>query len=114
MKMEKIIIHYGIQGNGMRFNLSLGSYKAIKTLFPDAQPAKGLFVEYDFRTNFAEYHPHLENYIFPALLGLANQSDLTKIQRVDFVKTPERIVTYTIELNLKQNQHEQNIQPLLG
>jgi hypothetical protein len=112
--MEKIIIHYGIQGNGMRFNLSIPSYKGIKDNFPDAQPAKGLFVEYDFRTNFADYHPHLENYVFPALVGLANQADLKKIQQVDFVKTPEKIVTFTIEQNSKQKHREQEIQPVLG
>ena len=112
--MEKVIIHYGIQGNGMRFNLTIKSYDEIKATFPDAQPAKGLFVEYDFRTNFAEYHPHLENYVFPALVGLANQEDLKKIKQVDFVKTPGMILTYTMNQNLKQTQNEQKIQPVLG
>jgi hypothetical protein len=110
--MEKIIIHYGIQGNGMRFNLSLGSYKAIKMLFPDAQPAKGLFVEYDFRTNFAEYHPHLENYVFPALLGLANQNDLKTIRRIEFVRTLKGEPTYIIEQ--KQSEKDSKIQPVSG
>ena len=108
--MEKVIIHYGIQGNGMRFNLTIKSYDEIKATFPDAQPAKGLFVEYDFRTNFAEYHPHLENYVFPALVGFFNPNDLKKIKIVEFVKVPEGIVTYKIEQTNEQLHEE----PIFG
>jgi hypothetical protein len=112
--MEKIKIYYGVQGNGMAFRMALDSYKAIKEQFKDAQPAKGVFVEFDFRTNFADYHPHLERYVFPALVGLANDADLDRIGIVEFIKTPELIVTYTIEQNKKQNQNEQKIQPVFG
>jgi hypothetical protein len=108
--MEKLTIHYGIQGNGMKFGLTVRNYNLIKAIFPDAQPAKGVFVEYDMKTNFAQYHPHLERYVFPALLGLANEADLKKIKRVEFIKTPEMIVTHTIEQN--QNVYEQEVQSL--
>ena len=112
--MEKITIYYGTQGNGMTFRMDLDDYKAIKEQFADAQPAKGVFVEYDFRTNFADYHPHLERYVFPALVGLANTADLETIKRIEFIKTPGMTLTHTIEQNKKQNQNEQKIQPVLG
>ncbi len=112
--MEKITIYYGTQGNGMTFRMALGDYDAIKVQFPDAQPAKRVFVEYDFRTNFADYHPHLERYVFPALVGLANAADLKKIGRIEFLKTPGSILTFTIEQNKKQHQNEQEIQLVLG
>jgi hypothetical protein len=112
--MEKVIIHYGIQGNGMRFNLTFKSYNDIKSAFPDAQPAKGLFVEYDFRTNFAVYHPHLENYVFPALLGLANQEDLKKIKRIEFTQSLKGEATYIIEQNPSVTQNDLKIQLVSG
>lgn len=112
--MEKVIIHYGIQGNGMRFNLTIKSYDEIKATFPDAQPAKGLFVEYDFRTNFADYHPHLENYVFPALVGLANQEDLKKIKRVEFTQSLKGKATYIIEQNLTPLKNDSKIQLVSG
>jgi hypothetical protein len=103
--MQYLTIHYGVQGNGIKFGLTLRNYNAIKAAFPNAQPAKGLFVEYDMRTNFESYHPHLEKYIFPALLGLANEADLKQFQKIEFVKTPEMTVTFTIEQN--STIHEQ-------
>jgi hypothetical protein len=108
--MEKLVIHYGIQGNGMKFGLTVRNFKIIKELFPDAQPAKGVFVEYDMRTNFAQYHPHLERYVFPALLGLANEADLKKIKHIEFVKTPEMIVTHTIDQTTPSEIYEQEVQ----
>jgi ethanolamine utilization protein EutP (predicted NTPase) len=97
--MEKLTIYYGIQGNGMRFNLMVQHYKTIKTLFPNAQPAKGIFVEYDMRSNFADYHPQLERHVFPALVGVVTKDDLARFKRIEFVKTPELTITYTIEQN---------------
>ena len=112
--MEKIRIYYGIQGNGMAFRMAVSDYKAIKAQFPDAQPAKGVFVEYDFRANFADYHPHLERYVFPALVGVANEADLKKFERIEFFRTPGITLTYTIEQNKKQPQHDQEEQLVLG
>ena len=112
--MEKITIYYGIQGNGMAFRLAVGDYRAIKEQFADAQPSKGIFVEYDFRTNFADYHPHLERYVFPAIVGLANTTDLEKIKRIEFVKTPGLTLTHTIDQTEKQNKNDQKIQPVFG
>ena len=108
--MDKITIHYGIQGNGLSFGLTATDYKAIKQAFPKAQPSKGVFVEYDMRSNFKEYRPQLERYIFPTLVGMFEEGDLKQFKRIEFVKTPQMIVTYIIE----QNQYEQKIQSLPG
>ena len=112
--MEKITIYYGIQGNGVSFGLDIDDYRAIKKQFPNAQPSKGVFVEYDMRSNFADYRPQLERYVFPALVGVVNDEDLKKFDRIEFVKTPGLIVTYIIEQNKKQNQNEQKEQLVLG
>ena len=47
--MKRVRIHYGIQGNGIVFRFQKGDYLALKAEFPLAQPAKGIFVEYDIR-----------------------------------------------------------------
>ena len=112
--MEKIIIYYGIQGNGIKFNMGPKHYKAVKELFPDAQPAKGVFIEYDFRTNFADYHPQLERYVFPALIGTPNDADLKKIEYVEFMLMPGSIVTYTIGKSKTINENEPKEQLVFG
>ena len=114
IKMKKITIYYGIQGNGIKFNLATKDYKTIKVLFPNAQPAEGVFVEYDFRTNFAEYHPQLERYVFPTLIGTPNDTDLKKIERVEFILMPGSIVTHIIEQTKNQIQNEPVEQLIFG
>jgi hypothetical protein len=95
--MEKLQIRYGIQGNGITFRLLWSTYKIIKEVFPDAQPSKGIFVEYDMREDFAQNHAHLEKYIFPALVGLADEKKLKYFKIIEFIKTPQEIVTYTLQ-----------------
>ena len=97
--MEKIRINYGIQGNGMTFGLDSDDYKAIKSNFLNAQPAKRIFVEYDWRSDFKKNHAQLEKYVFPALVGLTNEEDLKKIKRIEFYYSLEGKVTYVIEQN---------------
>ena len=108
--MEKLQIYYGVQGDGMTFNLMPYDYDTIKTMFPDSQPPESIFVTYDWRVDFANYHANLERYIFPALMGLKDDSDLKQFKTIEFVKTPEEVVTYTIEQNSKH--YEQEIQPI--
>ena len=72
---------------------------AIKEMFPDARPPKSIFVTYDWRTDFANYHANLEKYIFPALMGFVDDQDLKRFKTIEFIKTPEKTVTYTIEQN---------------
>ena len=100
--MDKLTIHYGIQGNGIRFGLTYDDYQKIKKLFPQAQPSKGVFVEYDIRSNFKDYRPQLERYVFPTLVGMFDEADLKQFKYIEFVKTPEMTVTYTIEQNTPQ------------
>ena len=109
--MEKLQILYGVQGDGMTFLLQLKDFNAFKEKFPNAKPPKSIFVTYDWRTDFANYHANLEKYIFPALMGFQNDEDLKQFKTIEFVKMPEERVTYTIEQN--QNVHnEQEIQPI--
>jgi hypothetical protein len=107
--MEKLQILYGVQGDGMTFTLRLRDYLSFKERFPDARPPKSIFVNFDWRTDFANYHGNLEKYIFPALMGFVDEKDLKKFKKIDFVKMPEERVTYTIEQN---EQDEQEIQPI--
>jgi hypothetical protein len=97
--MEKIRINYGVQGNGMTFGLDSDDYKAIKKSFPNAQPAKRIFVEYDLRSDFKKNHAQLEKYVFPALVGMTNEEDLKKIRKIEFYYSLEGKVTYIIEQN---------------
>lgn len=92
----------------MTFRLSWQALDWLEKEFPNAQRPKGIFVEYDMKTDFAKNHAQLERYIYPALLGFPNENDLNRIKTIEFVKTPEMVVTYTIE-----NQHEQK-EPLVS
>ena len=107
--MEKLQIYYGVQGDGMTFSLRPNDSLTIKQMFPDAQPPKSIFVIYDWRLDFANYHANLEKYIFPALMGFMNDQDLKKFKKIEFVKTPQMKVTYTIEQNEKNEQEIQSV-----
>lgn len=107
--MDKITIHYGVQGNGISFGLTYEDYQMLKKKFPQAQPSKGVFVEYDMRSSFKTNRPVLERYVFPALVGMFDEADLKQFKRVEFMKTPEMKVTYVIDQNL---QNEPQVQSL--
>lgn len=100
--MDKITVHYGIQGNGICFGLTYGDYRAVKELLPHAQPSKAVFIRYDFRTDFATNRPQLERYVFPTLVGTYDEEELKQFKRIEFVKTPEMKVTYIIDQNSPQ------------
>ena len=108
--MEKLTIYYRFKGNGILFGPTSYDYETLKTVFSNAQPAKSIFVEYDWRSDFKNYHAQLENYIFPAIAGFPKAEDLKKIKTVEFMITPGRIVTYTINNNI----YEPEIQPVCG
>ena len=108
-KMEKIQIEYGVQGDGMTFGLRMSDARIIKKMFPDSQPPDSIFVIYDWRVDFANYHANLEKYIFPALMGLKNDDDLKQFKTIEFVRMPEQQVTYTIEQNEQNDQEIQSI-----
>lgn len=102
--MKRVRIQYSIQGNGLVFRTQRGDYLALKENFPNAQPARSVFIEYDFRSNFETYRPQLEKYVCPTLLGFLDETDREKIELIEFRKMPENIVTYTIEQNLTKNE----------
>ena len=109
--MDKLTIHYGIQGNGISFGLTYDDYKTVKKLFPHAQPSKGVFVKYDFRTDFETNRPQLERYVFPTLVGTYDEAELKQFKRIEFVKTPEMKVTYIIDQTTPQTpQYDTQIQ----
>lgn len=112
--MEKLQILYGVQGDGMTFTLGWDDYLSIKKMFPNAQPPKSIFVTYDWRSDFANYHANLEKYIFPALMGFVDETDLQQFKKVEFIKMPEKKVTYTIEQNKRGEQNEQTLQLIPG
>ena len=100
--MDKLTIHYGVQGNGINFVLTYSDYKNVKKLFPHLNPSKGVFVRYDFRTDFETNRPQLERYVFPTLVGTYDEAELKKFKRIEFVKTPDMKVTYIIDQNTPQ------------
>ena len=105
--MERLRIYYSFRGNGISFVTSVSDYENFKSLFPDAQPARSVFIEYDWRSNFKENHPQLENYVLPALTGFPNLDKLKQIKDIQFILTPEMKITYAIK-------NESEIQPVYG
>ena len=80
--MEKLRIYYSVKGNGILFGFLPPQLEEFKKIFPDAQPAKGIFVQYDIRSDFKNYHAQLESFIFPALVGFPTNEDLKRIKMV--------------------------------
>ena len=106
--MEKLRIYYRFKGNGIVFISGASDYDNLKSTFPDAQPAKSVFVEYDWRSDFKNYHAQLENYIFPALAGFPKSENLKNIKQVDFILMPDEKIAYSI------NNYEPEIQFVCG
>lgn len=85
--MNAIKINVNKQMDGYSFSITPSIRDFIKRLFPDAHPANNIFVGYDTKSDFEIYYGRLENYIFPALLGVDNENDLKKIDEIQFVDT---------------------------
>ena len=84
--MEPIIINVYKQMNGYTFSLPLSIRQRIKDWFPDAHPANTLFISYDIKSDFEKYYSQLENYIYPALLGIADKNSLNdKVREIQFI-----------------------------
>lgn len=66
--METVNIYVNKQMDGYSFSLLPSSREQIRTLYPDAIPANGIFVAYDIKSDFESSIGKLENYIYPALL----------------------------------------------
>ena len=72
--MEAIKINVNKQMDGYTFSIAPSIREMIKTWFPNAHPANNIFVSYDAKSDFEVYYGKLESYIYPALLGVDNQS----------------------------------------
>jgi len=82
--MISIKIKINKQLDGYSFSIAPSIRDYIKQLFPNAHPANNIFVAYDTSTDFDLYYGKLENYIFPALLGIDKEEDLKKIDEIEF------------------------------
>lgn len=85
--MNAIRINVNKQMDGYSFSITPSIRDFIKKMFPNAHPANNIFVAYDTKSGFEIYYGKLENYIFPALLGVDNASDLKKIEEIHFIDT---------------------------
>lgn len=71
--MNAIRINVNKQMDGYFFSITPSIRDFIKKLFPNAHPANNIFVAYDTRSDLEIYYGKLENYIFPALLGVDSE-----------------------------------------
>jgi hypothetical protein len=85
--MNAIKINVNKQMDGYSFSISPSIRDFIKKLFPNAHPANNIFVAYDTKSNFEIYVAKLESYIYPALLGVDNETDLDKLDEIQFIDT---------------------------
>lgn len=86
--MEAIKIGVNKQMDGYTFSIAPSIRQMIKNWFPNAHPANYIFVGFDTKSDFELYYGKLEGYIYPALLGVDNQSDLNKkVDEIQFVDT---------------------------
>lgn len=82
--MEPIRIHVNKQMDGYTFSLLPSMRERIKKEFPNSNPANNIFIAYDTKSDFELYVGTLENYIYPALLGIDNKMDLEKIKQIEY------------------------------
>jgi hypothetical protein len=67
--------------------------------FPDAHPANRIFVAYDIRSDFEQYYHQLENYIYPALLGIHKDNKLDeKVKKIQFIDSETGNLLHTHQL----------------
>lgn len=94
--MEAIKIGVNKQMDGYTFSIAPSIRELIKSWFPNSHPANNIFVSYDTTSDFVGYYSKLETYIYPALLGVENQSDLNKkVNEILFVDTQTGNVLHT-------------------
>jgi hypothetical protein len=94
--MISLKISVNKQLDGYSFSISPSIRKLIKDTFPDAHPANNIFVAYDTKSDFDSYYGKLENNIFPALLGISKNSNLKKIDEIEFVDSQTGATLHTV------------------
>jgi hypothetical protein len=85
--MIEIKIRVSKNMDGYTFSIGPSIREFIRQHFPNAQPANKIFVNYEVNANIGTHIGTLEDYIFPALLGINNKKDLKEIGRIDFIDT---------------------------
>ena len=85
--MNAIRINVNKQMDGYSFSITPSIRDYIRKLFPNAHPANNIFVGYDTKSDFEIYVGRLESYIYPALLGVDNENDLSKLDEIHFIDT---------------------------
>lgn len=85
--MDTIQVNVNKQMDGYSFSISPSVRESLKKNFPNSHPANNIFVAYDTKSDFETYYGKLENYIFPALLGVENENDIKRIDEILFVDT---------------------------
>jgi hypothetical protein len=94
--MESIKISVNKQMDGYTFSIGPAVRDLIKKWFPGSHPANIIFVSYDIKSGFEVYIGKLETYIYPALLGVENQSDLNKkVNEIQFIDTQTGNILHT-------------------
>jgi hypothetical protein len=97
--MEAIRINVNKQMDGYTFSIGPSIRQMIRNWFPTAHPANSIFVSYDTKSGFEVSISNLEKYIYPALLGVDNQTELkTKVNEIQFIDTQTDNVLHTHEI----------------
>ena len=96
--MNAIRINVNKQIDGYSFSITPSIRDFIKKLFPNAHPANNIFVGYDTKSDFEIYVGQLENHIYPALLGVDNNSDLKKLDEIQFIDIQTGSVLHKVTL----------------
>lgn len=97
--MEAIRIQVNKQLDGYTFSIAPSIRQLIRSWFPNAHPANNIFVSYDIKSEFEQYYANLEQYIYPALLGIENQKVLNeKVDEIHFVDTQSGKVLHSLKV----------------
>jgi hypothetical protein len=98
--MKAIKINVNKQMDGYTFSLAPSIRELIRSWFPNARPANNIFVGYDTKSDFEDYYGRLESFIYPALLGVEDKSDLNqKVSEIPFVDTQTGIILHNYKLS---------------
>jgi hypothetical protein len=95
--MNKLHINVTKQIDGYAFSLLPSVREFIKQQIPHAHPANNIFVGYDTKSAFEVYIGKLETHIYPALLGINEDSDLEKLGVIQFIDSQTGKVLYTVK-----------------
>lgn len=98
--MNAIKIKVNKQLDGFNFSLAPSVRELIRSWFPNARPANNIFVGYDIKSDFENNYSKIERFIYPALLGIENQSDLkSKVKEILFVDTQTGNILHSLKLS---------------